>query len=88
MPRFKKSLCDAFKPHLKNHGFTKKGSTWYRSNLDAIHVFNIQTSQWSESYLFNAGIYLKALGELPAPLEYQCHIRVLHGMLWVGAEGK
>ena len=75
MPRYKKALCDAFKPHFKDQGFTKKGATWHLGTPEAIHVFNIQTSQWSESYMFNVGIYLRALGSLVTPLEYDCHIR-------------
>ena len=75
MPRYKKALCDAFKPHFKDQGFTKKDATWYLGSEQAIHVFNIQTSQWSECYMFNAGIYLKALGSLETPPEYKCHIR-------------
>jgi hypothetical protein len=75
MPRYKKALCDAFKPHFKDHGFTKKDATWHLGSPEAIHVFNIQTSQWSESYMFNVGIYLRTLGPLETPPEYHCHIR-------------
>ena len=75
MARYKKSLLDAFKPHFKDLGFTKKDATWHLGTPEAIHVFNIQTSQWSESYLFNAGIYFCSLGPLTTPAEHYCHIR-------------
>jgi hypothetical protein len=44
MARHKKALLDAFKPHFKEQGFTKKSATWHLGTPDAIHVFNVQTS--------------------------------------------
>ena len=75
MARYKKALLDAFKPHFKEHGFTKKDATWNLGTPEAVHVFNVQTSQFSESYYFNAGIYFRVLGPLTAPAEPCCHIR-------------
>lgn len=75
MARYKKLLMEAFKPHFKELGFTKKGATWHLKTPETIHVFNIQTSQWSESYYFNAGIYFRALGSLELPSDPCCHIR-------------
>lgn len=75
MAKFKKALMEAFKPHFKGAGFKKKGATWHRQSVEAIHVFNIQTSQWSESYYFNVGVYFRALGSEMTPPEYHCHIR-------------
>jgi|SRR5882724_4490847 len=75
MARYKKALVDAFKPHFKEQGFTKKDATWHLRTPDSIHVFNIQTSQWSERYYFNAGIYFSALGPLDSPAEPHCHVR-------------
>lgn len=75
MARYKKALLDAFKPHFKEHGFTKKDATWHLGTPEAIHVFNVQTSQFSESYYFNAGIYFRPLGPLTTPAEPHCHIR-------------
>jgi hypothetical protein len=75
MARYKKALLDAFKPHFKELGFTKKDATWHCRTPEAIQVFNVQTSQWGERYYFNAGIYLLALGSLETPAEPYCHIR-------------
>ncbi len=75
MARYKKALTAAFKPHFKEQGFTKKDATWHLGMPEVIHVFNIQTSQWSERYYFNAGIYFRALGSLESPAEPHCHIR-------------
>jgi hypothetical protein len=75
MAHHKKALVDAFKPHFKEQGFTKRDATWQLLAPDAIHIFNIQTSQWSELYYFNAGVYFRALGPLTTPAEYHCHIR-------------
>ena len=75
MARYKKFLLDAFKPHFKEQGFEKKNATWHLGTPEAVHVFNVQTSQWSESYYFNVGVYFRALGPLDSPAEWQCHIR-------------
>jgi hypothetical protein len=75
MARYKTALIVAFKPHFKEKGFIKKAATWYRTTPEMVHVFNIQTSQWSERYYFNAGIYFRALGSLKTPAEAHCHIR-------------
>jgi hypothetical protein len=75
MARYKKALIDAFKPHFKEHGFTKKDATWYLLTEETIHVFNIQTSQWGEIYYFNAGVYFRALGGLVTPAIHLCHIQ-------------
>jgi hypothetical protein len=37
--------------------------------------FNIQTSQWSEAYYFNVGVYFRSLGNAKAPAEWECQIR-------------
>jgi len=75
MARYKKSLLEAFKPHFKEHGFTKRDATWHLATSESIHVFNVQASQFSERYYFNAGIYFRALGPLTSPAEPNCHIR-------------
>lgn len=71
----KKALLAEFAPEFKQAGFKKKAATWHRMNKDTIEVFNVQCSQWSETYFFNVGIYLRALGSRETPLEYECHIR-------------
>lgn len=75
MAEHKKALLAAFAPEFKRAGFKKKSATWHRINRDTIEVFNVQTSQWSEQYYFNAGIYLQALGGKETPPEYECHVR-------------
>ena len=75
MAQYKKVLAEAFKPHFKEQGFTKKDATWHLLTTEAIHVFNIQTSQWGEQYYFNAGIYFRALGSSESPPNHHCHIR-------------
>lgn len=61
MARSRKQLLDAFKPPLKEHGFKKTDRTWHRELSEVVCVLNVQTSQWSELYYFNVGIWIKAL---------------------------
>jgi len=75
MARYKKALIEAFKPHFKEHGFTKKDATWHLVGAETVHLFSIQTSQWSESYYFNVGVYFRALGPLTSPAGHHCHIQ-------------
>lgn len=75
MAQYKKALLAAFAPGFKAAGFKKKAATWHRVRENTIDVFNVQTSQWSEYYYFNAGIYLRALGSHETPPSYQCDIQ-------------
>ena len=71
-----KVLIDAIRHPLKQAGFKKpRPTTWYRNNPDTISVLNLQCSQWGPQYYINISIWLKALGEVENPLEYQCHVR-------------
>ncbi len=74
MALYKQALCRSFAPLLKASGFTKKSSTWFKKTEEVIFVFNIQTSNWSEYYHFNAGIYIRELGLLESPPLHKCHI--------------
>lgn len=40
-----------------------------------VFIFNIQGSLYGPEYYINVGIYIKALGDLGQPYEYDCHIR-------------
>ena len=71
----KKELLEAFKPAFKERGFTKTASTWVLEEPEVFCVFNVQTSQWSESYYFNAGIYVKAVAPRTRPTDPDCHWR-------------
>ena len=71
----KKALLEAFKPAFKERGFTKTGATWVRDDSEIFCVFNVQTSQWSELYYFNAGVYVKAVAPIARPTEPDCHLR-------------
>lgn len=62
-------------PNLKRRGFSKTGPTWHRKFGDAIHVVNLQKSQWGDQFYVNIGIYLMALGKELKPTEYRCHVR-------------
>jgi hypothetical protein len=75
MAAHKKELLEAFKPAFKEHGFKKNGATWVRENSEVFCVFNVQTSQWSELYYFNAGVYVKAVAPIGRPTEPDCHLR-------------
>ena len=71
----KRELVKAIAPTLKSRGFKKKDATWHRANDKFIQTFNVQGSQWSKSFYFNLGIYIRALGDKITPPEYHCHIR-------------
>lgn len=71
----RKALLAAFASEFKQAGFKKKAATWNKLNPETIQVFNVQCSQWDESYYFNAGIYIRALGAKERVLEHECHVR-------------
>ena len=49
---FKKSFGNA----LKEHGFRKKGQSWYVHGPDCIVVLNLQTDDFSDLYFVNFGV--------------------------------
>jgi hypothetical protein len=60
---------------LNTKGFVKKGGqSWYLQGKDSIIVFNLQKSDWDETYYINIGIWVKALGESLFPLHNHCHL--------------
>ena len=71
----KRELVKAISPTLKAHGFKKNDATWHRTSDGFIHTFNVQGSQWSQSFYLNLGIYIAALGDETNPPEYRCHVR-------------
>ena len=71
----KKHLEKLIKPLLKNKGFKKRGSTWWRQLDKFIQVVNIQGSQWSKKFYINLGVYIRELGDKEYPAETDCHIR-------------
>jgi hypothetical protein len=69
------AIRGAFASTMKKAGFQKKGDGWYRETEDAILVANLQKSNFGEQYYVNLAVWLKALGEVSFPKEYQCHVR-------------
>lgn len=72
----RKHLSDLLKAPLKNLGFRKRELTWDRRGLDGVQVLNIQSSQSSDLYYVNLGVYLDALGDVKRPSLIRCHVRV------------
>ncbi len=71
----KKSFKKTFGLLFEKMGFARRGQSWYIDNgRDAIVVFNLQHSDWSNLYYINIEIWLKALGEGAFPGENECHL--------------
>lgn len=60
---------------MKEFGFRKKRSTWYRENEEVIMVVNLQRSTWGKYFYLNVGVLIKALNNTKDPPEHKCHIR-------------
>lgn len=72
-----KYLATMIAPILREGGYKKKGATWRRETNDAVAVVNLQMSPYAGIlYYLNLGIYVKALGSIAQPLEYQCPFRI------------
>lgn len=67
---FKKSFGNA----LKEHGFQKKGQTWYLHGPDCIVVLNLQKDDFSDLYFVNFGVWLSLFGDDRYPPENHCHV--------------
>ena len=57
---------------LREKGFQKHRKTWHKDQEVTIAVINLQKSQWGEQFYINLGIYVKRLGPLATPKEYEC----------------
>ena len=71
----KEDQIKAIPPLLKPLGFKKRAGTWHRATADAIHVVNVQGSQWGPEYYVNVGTYLRALGTEISPPVFRCHVQ-------------
>ncbi len=72
----KKYLENLLKPFLKLKGFRKKGASWCKDLDGFLQIINIQGSAYSKNFYVNLGVYIKDLGEIDWPAEYDCHIRL------------
>ena len=72
----KKYLENLFKSFLKSKGFRKKGASWRKDVDGFLQIINIQGSAYSKNFYVNLGVYIKDLGTLDWPAEYDCHIRI------------
>ena len=64
-----------FREWGKANGFQRKGTTLYRDQEQTVAVVNLQGSRYGGRYYLNVGLWLKALGDEPAPKEHHCHLR-------------
>ncbi|MCC8042228.1 MAG: DUF4304 domain-containing protein [Oscillospiraceae bacterium] len=60
---------------LKDKGYKKKKLTWIKYNNDIGVVFNIQSSQYGNSYYVNLGVYIKAIGNKEYPNISDCQLQ-------------
>ena len=69
------NIIENIKEPLKNNGYKKKNTNWYKTNDALTIVFNIQKSQYSnELWYYNFGIGINALEEKPITTITKCHI--------------
>ena len=73
---------------LREAGFNKVGSRWYRENDEVIVVIELQKSRYDLTFLLNVGLWVLALGapEVVPPRERDCHLR-FRGDNWFGEAG-
>lgn len=65
-----------FDKTLRDQGFKKASGSWYSDRPETVLVANLQKSQYGSSYYINLGVWLKAIGEVAAPKEHHCHVRI------------
>ncbi|HLL05766.1 MAG TPA: DUF4304 domain-containing protein [Myxococcaceae bacterium] len=61
---------------LRELGFTGSANTWRKPLPDSLLVINLQKSQYGPQFYLNLGVWLKQLGDVNAPKEHQCHVRL------------
>jgi hypothetical protein len=61
---------------MRESGFKKQSSAWYRRTADAVLVMNLQKSDFGEQYYVNLGVWLITLGDVPFPKANHCHVQM------------
>jgi hypothetical protein len=69
------ALTAAFRDWGRANGFTQKGATLYRDQVETLAVVNLQGSQWGGRKYVNVALWLKAVAEPDQPPENKCHVR-------------
>ena len=64
-----------FREWGQDNGFRRKGTTLYRDQVETIAVVNLQGSRYGGRYYVNVALWLKAVGDDPAPKENKCHLQ-------------
>lgn len=72
----KQTFKTMFAKTLQKEGFCRNGQTWYLSGQELVHVFNLQKSDYANSFYINTGIWIKSLGQNEAPKVNHCHIQL------------
>lgn len=71
----KNVILNGMKVILKEKGYKKKDSSFYKNSNNAIVLINLQKSQWGENFYINIGILFKELeNNIEYPKENQSHI--------------
>lgn len=83
--KFDQLLSDHIKPLMKEHGYSKKGTNFYKKKDELIYLFNFQLSQGNTSgkstFYINCAIHSTRIDKivggkiLAEPKEYECHFR-------------
>jgi hypothetical protein len=70
----KEILTTLINNSLKQHGFKKKGLSWYKENSETITVFSLDRSRWGgELYYVYLCVNFKGIDPQLRPKYYKCH---------------
>lgn len=67
-------ILDTMKGTFKECGFKKSRKRWWRALGETTLVVDLQSSQWSNAYYVNIGIWFNAAGPLSSPRPELCHL--------------
>ena len=85
-----KAVKSGIAPLLKNGGYLRNGTHYYRSEPGVLKILNVQSSQWNSAqhgrFTINLGVHLEALADLHLPMpdpprEEYCLLRERIGIL-------
>ncbi len=73
MSEAKELIVAIAKPILKEAGFAKSGSTWWKREKDAASMVHLAAIPGMNHITCNAGVYISALGKAVRPAFHECH---------------
>lgn len=67
-------IIDMWDQLLRQSGFKKKGSSWFRETHQLVEILTLEKSRFGSEYYGHIGYWLKTLGPYTGQKAWDCHV--------------